>query len=381
MMSSIGLSCAVRWGVLVMALVGGAARAAPSTNIPKKVVVDQGFMVDDSEDDFARLELLEKPATFDSWGQRLDFIQNNFTAEAQGYIDGADRIFIKDSADLQPVPHSRFRLGTYLELEEDGGLNLRFSPDFEVDINIPNLEHRLNVFLDTATSDELPGTTPTERDRGFNAGLRKATRNFNVDAGVNVKWLPELFARVDWRPHWTVSGWKIYPVQRVYWESEDGYGSVSSLDINGLLRRRWLVKSTSAVRWREVANDDEAPPEDPEEFFDGDRGFEWEQSLSLGYVTKLMSVKDRGRIVSFDRVAEATGIRASLFGHTEGDYAGPDRVRVSLGHRRPIYKNWIFLVIVPEVEWYKEFDWEFVPRIRVGFDMLFQAAAIERGSR
>jgi hypothetical protein len=344
-------------------------------------VADQGYMIDDSEESFVRFEIWEKPATFDSWGQRFDFVQNNFTAEMQGYIDHTDRVFIKDSADLQPIPNSRFRLGTYLELEKDEGFKLRFSPDFETDIKLPNLEHKLNVFLDTATSDELPGTTPTDRDPGFNAGLRKATRYFNFDAGVKVTWLPELFTRVDWRPVWRAGGWRFYPVQRFYWESEDGYGSVSSLAINKLIGKRWLVKSASAVRWREEANDDETPPEDPDAFFVGNRGFEWEQSLTLGYVHKLISIKDRGQVINFDQAALATGVRASCFGHTEGEYAGADVFRVSFGHRRPIYKNWIFINIVPEAEWHKEFDWQFVPKIRIGFDVLFQAGAAAHAAR
>jgi hypothetical protein len=376
-LATVGMICGVVAAVCPV-------RAAPelaSTNVAAKIVEDQGFMVDDTQDVYTRLELTDKPASFDSWGQRFDFIQNNLTAEMQGYIDGADRIFVKDTTDLQPVPSSRFRLGTHVELEKDGGIKLRFSPDFKTDIKIPNLEQSLNVFIDTATSGELPGTSPTDRDPGFNAGLRKATDYFNFDAGVKVTWLPELFARADWRPQWSVSGWQVYPVQRFYWESEDGYGSVTSLDFNKLIGKRWMIKSTSAVRWREISNDGDGPPEDPEEFFSGDLGFEWEQSVTFGYVHKLISVKDRGRVIHFDQAADATGIRATAFGHTEGGYSGPDRYRVSLGHRRPIYKNWIFLVIVPEVEWYKEFDWEFVPRIRVGFDMLFQAEAIERPSR
>ena len=48
---------------------------------------------------------------------------------------------------------------------------------------------------------------------------------------------------------------------------------------------------------------------------------------------------------------------------------------------RPIYKNWIFLAIIPEVEWYEEFDWDVVPRLRFGTDMLFEAAAVDRGPR
>jgi hypothetical protein len=355
-------------------LSGGPLAVVGETN-NTEAVADQGYMIDDREESFVQLEIWEKPATFDSWAQRFDFVQNNFTAEMQGYIDQTDRVFVKDAADLQPIPNSRFRLGTYLELEKDEGFKLRFSPDFETDIKLPNLEHKLNVFVDTARSDELPGTSPTERDPGFNAGLRKETRYFNFDAGVQVTWLPELFGRVDWRPMWRAGSWEFYPVQRFYWESDDGYGSVSSLAINRLIKKRWLVKSASAVRWREKSNDDEAPPEDPDDFFVGNRGFEWEQSLTVAYIHKLISIKNRGKVINFEEAASATGVRASFFGHTEGEYAGADILRVSFGHRRPIYKNWIFISIVPEAEWYDEFHWQFVTKLRIGFDVLFLAGA------
>ena len=350
-----------------------------SVNFVKSAITTQQceYVYNEGEESFDRLKMLEKPAVFESWADRLDFIHNNLSCDMQGYVDKADIMFADGSVAQKDIPASKFRLGMYVEFEEDGGVKLRLAPDVNADIRIPNIEERLRLFIDTENSDDLPGTTVMERERGFNAGLRKATRWFRYDAGIKVRFPPVLFGRIDWRPQWQVSEWKVNPLGRVYWESDDGYGALTSLSAYRYIGKRVLVRSVTAGKWTEKANSEGEPPEDPEEYYHSNAGLEWEQSLVCGYVNRLLSSKDVGRDISMDKAAQATGLKLSIFGNTER-VGGAERVRLSLGHRRPLYKDWMFLMITPELEWYKENDWEYITRIRFGIDMLFSVSDVQR---
>ena len=68
--------------------------------------------------------------------------------------------------------------------------------------------------------------------------------------------------------------------------------------------------------------------------------------------------------------ARLIGFRASTFGHVSGE-AIMDRYRGTLVFRFPLYRNYIYGEIMPEIEWRNENDWDAVQRIRLGVDMLF----------
>ncbi len=358
-----------RTNTVLKKIVGGASALVGTQGVE--------YVYEDDEETFDRLEKFEKPAVFKSWTDRFDYIHNNLTYDMQAYVDKADVMFADGSAPKQSIPASRFRLGMYSEFEENGGIKFRFAPDINADIKIPNIEQRLRLFIDAQNSDDLPGTTVMERERGFNAGLRKVTRWFRYDAGIKVRLPPVLFGRIDWRPQWQAGEWKVNPLGRVYWESDDGVGALSSLCAFRYIGSRVLVRSITAVKWTEKSNSEGAPPEDPDEYYESNAGMEWEQSFSVSYVNKMLCSEDIGRDVNITKVVKATGLRLSVFGNTER-VGGAERVRLSLGHRRPIYKDWMFLMVTPELEWYKENDWEFVTRIRVGVDMLFSVGDVQR---
>ncbi len=49
-----------------------------------------------------------------------------------------------------------------------------------MDLNLPNLEQQLNIFITTEELDELPGTDPTEAARRLRMGLRKGLHDSPV---------------------------------------------------------------------------------------------------------------------------------------------------------------------------------------------------------
>jgi hypothetical protein len=164
-----------------------------------------------------------------------------------------------------------------------------------------------------------------------------------------------VFAAVKWEKKYTPGNWYLTPHVRAYWESDDGLGQMTSLRVN-----RWLdsghtklFRSVSAGRFTDESN-----------------GWDWEQSIGVGFIKELISDKHRENVVAKD-VAYGLGLNGTIFGHINSGSAVTDRYRIRFVMRRQIYKRWIYLQISPEIEFKRYMDWEPSYMLRIGFDMLF----------
>ena len=174
-----------------------------------------------------------------------------------------------------------------------------------------------------------------------------------------MKWLPEAYGEIKWVPIWSAGGWRFHPQIKGYWESDDGFGSLNSFMFYRWFGRRdrGMFRSTSAGRWTEDT-----------------RGVETEQTFALGYVPELLQSKSRNRSISAHDAARLVGVRVSTFGHNDGETV-VDRYRLTFAFRFPLYKNFIYAEIMPELDWRNENDWKAVQKIRFGIDMLFWGIA------
>lgn len=296
-----------------------------------------------------------KPARFASLDERLDYLHDNVPRRLHEPVRTVDEYFAVDPDQREVVPQTKLRLRFFTEMVQGDDFDLGLEPDFELDVELPNLKNKMRVFVETARENSLPGTDLGEReDNGVNIGARRMFEDaaISADAGVRVRWLPEAFARVSWRPDWWVGNWKITPEQRVYWESDDGFGELTSLRL-----QRWIgehhggvFQSTTAGKWTEK-----------------DEAYKWEQTLRLGRIRALLDEDKRGRNIGFDDTARAYGIRYSVFG-TEGIVT---EHRVQIGWRAPLYQKWIFYEVAPGVEWKEEDDFDIAYRLNIGVDILF----------
>lgn len=337
-----------RSGLLFVLMLSAAALRAPAVDL---IALDDTPHV---------TNMLPKPAAFDSWEQRLEFLHYNVPIILNAQTYRADTLFLADGVTpVKEPPRTQLRLGIYVEAKDDEGFEAKFDPDFEVDVSLPNLEHTWKIFVQSAENDELPGVDATERDRGAQVGVRRQLEgyNINLDAGVRATWLPEAFAKAEWRPdYWVAEKWRISPRQRVYVESDDGFGEVTQFQ---LLRwfgatKQGIFQTVSAAKWTEKSD-----------------GVEWEQSVKIGRAIGLLKEQKRGQTnVKSEDATRGYGARYSVFGHDDGNFV-IDRHRFTLLYRFPIHKDWIFMDILPEVEWKDEDDWDIGPGIRVGFDALF----------
>ncbi len=296
-----------------------------------------------------------KPETFGSFTERLDFIHDNLFIAVQGEVVRWDTLGMADEEERLPIPPSKFKFALEFEIVKEGpDVEVKASPDAEIDLRIPNLEKRARVFVDFSNVDDLPGTTISDRDSSPRIGVGTETRvgkKSLLDTKLGVKWkLPpvgfgELTASrlIDWDEG------HMYPKIKGYYETDDGFGSQGTLVIEKWPARQCMVQSVSAVNWAENTE-----------------GMEWEQSFLGLYLLKAYVDKN----VELDNIHRGLGLKASAFGHKVG--AGVvDRYRLTFGYRFALYKHWIYMTIYPEVNWVNDFDWSTDPGLRIGLDMLF----------
>ena len=302
----------------------------------------------------------QKPATFGSYSERADFIHAHLATKLDSYVRGTDMMFAGTNEVIQG-PSSKFRIATYVEFSHDSGPQIDLSPSFDASVELPNIEERWDVFLEGSRNDELPGIDPVDREGGSQLGVRNFWDEFplKTEVGVNVEWLPSAFVNLEIRPEWDWRYWVFYPSLRGYYDTSDGFGSIGSLGFH-----RWFGGEKPKSYYQYVA---------AVKFTEQTEGVEWEQSFRLGYVKKTLLSNwewNWKRTVGRTDIARGWLVEANVFGHSSGETVMDSR-RLRLIYRRPLYREWIYLEVAPGVEWERENNWNTVPNIRFGFDMLF----------
>jgi hypothetical protein len=305
-----------------------------------------------------------KPDRFEKLSERLDYLEDNLplimntkTRELDCALSGRDiDEYSNEFADENLT--SKLRVGIFMEVEKDHGYKIKFDPDYDVEVKLPGLEQRWNLYISKKQVDELPGTLPSERENGLNVGLSRRIGKMGVrtSVGVKARWPPQAFATIKWGRRYNPGKWYLTPNIRGYYKSDKGFGQVTSLTANHWLNknRTTLFRSTSAGRFTRDST-----------------GWDWEQSLILGYVRDVIQGEKRRDSLDSEDVAYGIGISATVFGHLDNGDSLIDRYRTRLVFRKPIYNNWIYLEVSPELEWKNEQDWDTIYLFRIGLDMLF----------
>lgn len=312
-----------------------------------------------SEDNPYHQQILPKPARFDSWSQRADFLGHNVPLKLSAETYRADTMFAQPGVELEKNATTRLRLGIYTLLEDRQGFSLRFDPDFDIDVSLPNLEKDLKVFITGGNNDDLPGTDPANREKGVQIGVSSRLIDslpIHFKTGVKLRLPPVGFLRANWAPVYRLGEWNVLPNQSGYYETDDGFGEVSSLIFTRWLggRKNFMFKSSSAGRWTENT-----------------QGWEWEQMFAIARILKMTDESKRGNRNLGERdMLTGIGMRYRVKGHINGS-SSLDLHSLVIAYRFPFYKDWVFMHIGPQIEFNNETDWDAVPGLRIGLDMLF----------
>ncbi len=286
----------------------------------------------------------------------LDTYYQKACNSLQGYVVRADSLFAKTEEDKLAISNSTFQLESVFEIRNEHKVKYEFSPRFDADLHIPNLKRSYKIFINTLAPDELPGIKEADRDRSIFIGLsydfyRAVRTSLIARVGVKWRWPPIAFSRIEYNYIFKGERWKIFPRQRFYWYSDDGFGETTSLQMSYKAGKKWVLRSESALKFAEIT-----------------KGAEWEHSFSLGYVMKEKS----------EKLDYALGCEVGAHGYYDDSHGQVDRYSLSFIYRRPFLRDWMFIKFVPEVEYVLEGEelrdddeYLVVPSFSIGVDMLF----------
>lgn len=303
----------------------------------------------------------------------LDRVRNKLYGWSHGSVVWADNKFVDETKqEVIPTPPSRFRIGLIagVELKPEGDIKFAPDADFGADVDVPNLEERMKLFITTRDPNALPGTDVFDQDNDLRVGgSRDFFENWRTSAGVKAKWPPEVFVDTKWTPRYKLGPhWSLFPEAKVFWNTDDKFGGSTSVTV-GRWKNRWLLRqSLSGKITQNDAEEDDKRSTNPDnvQFGKDGGGVRWQSNTMFGYVTELLTERDYGRMVNGEDVAKGYGIRGNIF----GNQVDSTQAKVTLFIKRPLYKDFMFYVISPEVVWKQEESWDEEWVLRVGVDML-----------
>ena len=213
----------------------------------------------------------EKPAVFEHFTERLDYLHTNIHQRVSQPIRSMDEFFALDELSREAVPDSRLRLGVYVASVRGETREVTLEPETDLDVSLPNMENRLHVFAQSGSANDLPGRPPSEStgDKGLDVGVRRLMKQsaISADVGVRVKLHPKAFVRVTWHPRFEFDQWSVRPQQRFFLDSNDRLGSRTSLFVDRWLgdSREYYAGSTSSGLYTQDSSE-----------------WAWEQTFRLG---------------------------------------------------------------------------------------------------
>lgn len=343
------------WLAITLSLLGPLSANAQQAEPPDPVL---GFASDLDGEATLITEMRQKPERFDSFTDRLDFIHDNLQLNLQQHVERVDTMMLTNKADAVEVPHSRFRIAPFLRLSYESGTEFSFNPDFEAEVDLPNLERHWKVFIESTRGDELPGVDRSEKDQSAQIGIASVRKYIRTDAGVKVRWPPVAFVRAEVRSDWSTGYTAARPRFRLFYQTDDGYGALTDLTLHRWFgnRNNMYWQTVSAARY--ASKDTE--------------GVDFEQSLKIGFVQQTLEDGYNWKtVVGSQDLARGHILRYSLFCNAHDGYNVVERHRVTYTYRRPLYKKWIYLEVAPGIEFANDRDWEPEYQLTAGFDMLF----------
>ena len=292
-------------------------------------------------------------AAYTNTYDHMDWAHDWIFLLTQRSVEWMDTLFIEKGEDPLPIPVSRFDIR--LEIRHRDEVNEAewdVEPDFNISVTLPNLEDTFQLYFTSTAVDQLPGLDPSEREADPRIGIRQKLGPFTPSFGLKVEAPPELYTNIKFQCAKEWRGVQFYPLQKFFWQSDTGFGMLGSIAFDKWSGRK-LFRSLTAGTWGEET-----------------LGVEWKQSFLFMYARKMI------REVLFERraggqdLAMGFGLRASVFGHKSGSGI-IDRYRLTAPIKIPMWREWLYLVIAPELEFRNEDDWQSIPGVKFGFQGIF----------
>ena len=281
----------------------------------------------------------------------LDSMHDKLFLRMYDIVERTDTILLTEGEDGIKTPPPTFLLEVFLDTEvSKEKVKVDFDPKFKIDVSVPNLENRLDIFIQTISPSELPGLDIEDRDEGLFLGTRAATTFLDylaIDYALGVKWVwpPELFAHAKMKRRFRIGTWNLFTRQKIFWNSDEGFGEITTASFSKRLTPRVTTRSVSAGKWSQDS-----------------LGYEWSQGLSLGY---LLSGRSKD-------LSSELGVRAGISGFHDHPIDVIGAYGLSFLYRRLIYGDWLSLEIVPKFQYPRSLDYKLVTSLDIGLCIFFE---------
>lgn len=296
-----------------------------------------------------RTQQAETAAPLD-FRQRLDHAHDVTYVWMQSRVQAMDHALAADDLPLQPVPAAPFRLALVGEyIDRDGKADLGLDANFDIALQLPNLEDRLRIFVTSGELDEAPRS---EREtQNLSAGLRyQILRFLDFDVGVRIDRAPVLFTSLKWTREFELGSWYFYPFAKLFAETKESVGYAAAVTFDHWAGRNLLRTSTYA-KWRADK-----------------KRTQWSETLVFARAHQLIVPDRYGSYPRASDIGRGWGVRLLAGGET-GDKV--DQYEAGIFYRRPTRTRWLYWSVEPLVRWDREFDWRADPGIRLGVEALF----------
>jgi hypothetical protein len=290
-----------------------------------------------------------------SLGGRLDHAHDWLYRRIQYLIEDIDTWFAESGVTPIVVPVSPLRVDFDGEfLRNRSGFGLVSGRTFDASLRVPNLEHRLKVFITNNDLKEAP-VDPAQAQNPVRLGLRLApVSHVEFELGARAKLLPSAFGTIRWTDEFGAGLLRFYPFAKVFVETGSGLGASGGVAVEHW-SGRWVVRSASYADWtRNTAATD------------------WTQSFIVGYARAVIQER------RYDRLADghdlACGTVAKLA--ASGDRSSrASQYEISVIFKRPLLGGWLFGYLGPVVRWDRVYQWHTDAGVWLGFDALFWSLA------
>lgn len=226
--------------------------------------------------------------------------------------------------------YARLRLDTIL----DNDLQIGFDGDIRVKLDLPRTERKLKLLIESDGRSPAPDRveqTPIDvvKQQDYLLSIERVSELDTWDvrpaAGIKVRWVPDPFVRLRALRYSNLDGWLMRNAASVFWFTSEGWGANAAVDFDRQLGGAFLFRSTSTLSWEEA-----------------------DQFLSADQQLSLYQRLDARRYLVYQ-----VGLRAE-----QNPDWGEKQYFVSVRYRKNVYKDWLFVEVVPQIDfrWENHFD-------------------------
>ncbi|MCG8673592.1 MAG: hypothetical protein MI867_29660 [Pseudomonadales bacterium] len=280
----------------------------------------------------------------------MELSRDNLSSGIERMARGIDRFFAGDEAlddDNKSFARLRFS-GTFEE-----GESVTDNTELKFRLSLPATQRKLRLVIENDPDDDETledKNRPSSSDENstdestFTAALQVVNSEMSKwkskgELGVRASTPVNPFVRHTATRRWSLDeNWSAKFRQRIAYYKNDGYRANETLNFERRISDDWFFRIKSELEWRETRDS-----------------------------------MDAAQVFSFfNRIDDARGVRyswgtlASSLHHTV-----IDKSYLAIDYRQLLYKDWLYLNVIPEVEFPRRDDYDSVSSITVRLEVLF----------